>query len=51
MAGAPAGMPVIGTFQQEIDVDLAAGKPLVVAEVPDPEGGVLRMELEAGILH
>jgi len=46
----PANMPIIGTFQQELSVVLDAGKPLRVAEVPDPEGGTLYLELTASVL-
>jgi len=42
-----SGMPVIGTFQQQLDVVLQLGKPLRVAEVPDPDGGQLFLELQA----
>ena len=47
----PPDMPVIGTFQQELAVVLAPGKPLRVAEVPDPDGGTLYLQLEARVLE
>jgi hypothetical protein len=43
-------LPVIGTFQQGIDVTLKEGKPLRLAEVPDPEGGRVHLEIKAEIL-
>jgi hypothetical protein len=46
----PDEMPVIGTFQQNLDVIVKRGEPLRVAEVPDPEGGQLYLELEARLL-
>ena len=42
--------PVIGTFQQVVNVILKDGKPLRIAEVPDPEGGTLYVELQADVL-
>jgi len=45
----PPDMPAIGTFQQELSVRLEDGKPLRVAEVPDPDGGTLYLELEASL--
>jgi len=50
VAETPDGMPIIGTFQQDLDVLLKEGEPLRVAEVPDPEGGQLYLELEAHLL-
>ncbi len=50
MASDVAGMPVIGTFQQDIDVLLQADKPLRVAEAPDPEGGQRYLEIKASLL-
>jgi hypothetical protein len=47
---APPGMPLIGTFQQDLNVLLRAGKPLRIAEVPDPEGGTMYLELSAEVL-
>ena len=47
----PRDMPVIGTFQQELAVVLAPGKPLRVAEVPDPDGGTLYLQLEARLVE
>jgi len=49
-AETPDEMPAIGTFQQKLDVILEKGQPLRVAEVPDPEGGQLYLELEAHLL-
>jgi hypothetical protein len=43
-------MPLIGTFQQDLNVLLRAGKPLRIAEVPDPEGGTMYLELSAEVL-
>ena len=45
-----AQAPTIGTFQQELSVLLRKGKPLRVAEVPDPEGGTMYLEIEAEVL-
>ena len=46
----PAGAPVIGTFQQRLEVVLKEGTKLRVAEVPDPEGGTLWLEFEVDVL-
>lgn len=46
----PTGMPLIGTFQQAVVVLLREGQALRVAEVPDPEGGTMYVELAAEIL-
>ncbi|HXV77167.1 MAG TPA: hypothetical protein VD788_12690 [Candidatus Polarisedimenticolaceae bacterium] len=46
----PPHLPVIGTFQQDLSVSLEPGKPLRVAEVPDPEGGTMYLELTAEVL-
>lgn len=43
-------MPLIGTFQQALSVTLRPGTPLRVAEVPDPEGGSLYVEITVEIL-
>jgi len=43
-------MPIIGTFQQELNVTLKEGKPLRLAEVPDPEGGRVHLEIKAEVL-
>lgn len=43
-------LPIIGTFQQELNVTLEEGKPLVLAEVPDPEGGRVHLEIKADVL-
>lgn len=40
-------LPVIGTFQQSLNVILEPGKPVRVAEVPDHDGGTLFLELIA----
>jgi len=48
--GSVQGMPVIGTFQQELDVFLEPGKPLRLAEGPDPDGGQRYIELTAALL-
>ncbi len=44
------GLPIIGTFQQQLNVTLTEGAPLRVAEVPDPEGGKIHLELTAQVL-
>jgi|GEM_PF-3174778 len=43
-------LPIIGTFQQDIEVTLKDGKPLRLAEVPDPEGGRVHLEIKAEVL-
>ena len=43
-------LPVIGTFQQDLSVTLKEGKALRVAEVPDPEGGRVHLEIQADVL-
>jgi len=43
-------LPIIGTFQQDLNVTLQDGKALRVAEVPDPEGGQVYLELQADLL-
>ena len=43
-------LPIIGTFQQELNVTLKEGKPLRLAEVPDPEGGRVHLEIKAEVL-
>jgi hypothetical protein len=43
-------LPIIGTFQQELSVTLKEGKALVLAEVPDPEGGRVQIEIKAEVL-
>lgn len=45
MKETPLGMPVIGTFQQDLDVLLKMDQALRVAEVPDPEGGQRFLEI------
>jgi hypothetical protein len=50
MAEGPQGMPIIGTFQQDIDVFVAPGKPLRLAEGPDPDGGQRFIELTVTLL-
>jgi hypothetical protein len=47
---AKGDLPIIGTFQQELSVTLKEGKALVLAEVPDPEGGRVQIEIKADIL-
>jgi hypothetical protein len=47
----PADMPIIGTFQQALSVLLNQGKALRVAEVPDPDGGTMYLELTAEVLE
>lgn len=44
------GMPIIGTFQLDLDVLLEEGKTLRVAEVPDPESGQRYLEITAELL-
>jgi len=43
--------PIIGTFQQDLSVVLRDGEPLRVAELPDPEGGTLFLDLRAEVLR
>jgi hypothetical protein len=43
-------LPIIGTFQQNLNVTLKEGKALVLAEVPDPEGGRVHLEIKADVL-
>jgi hypothetical protein len=47
-AGRP---PVIGTFQQDLSVALRDGETLRVAEIPDPEGGTLFLDLRAEVIR
>jgi len=47
---APPSMPLIGTFQQDLNVLLRASKSLRIAEVPDPEGGTMYLDLVAEVL-
>jgi hypothetical protein len=49
-AASEAQMPVIATFQQELRVVLKAGQPLKVAEVTDPEGRSLFLQLQVDVL-
>jgi hypothetical protein len=44
------GMPVIGTFQQGVNVVLKTGKAMRIAEVPDPDGGTLYLQIQAKIM-
>jgi len=44
--GAP---PTIGTFQQALSVLMRPNEPLRVAEVPDPEGGRLYLQLQVDV--
>lgn len=47
----PGGRPpVIGTFQQSLEVILAEGKTLRVAEVPDPDGGTHFLEITVEVI-
>lgn len=51
-AAADAGRPpIIGTFQQDLSVVLRDGEPLRVAELPDPEGGTLFLDMRAEVLR
>ena len=43
--------PIIGTFQQHLQVVATEGHKLRVAEVPDPEGGTLYLDLEVDVLN
>jgi Flp pilus assembly secretin CpaC len=45
------GMPIIGTFQLDLDVILQEGEALRVAEVPDPESGQRYLEITAQLLN
>jgi hypothetical protein len=47
----PSHPPVIGTFQQDLSVVLRDGEPLRVAEVPDPEGNTLYMDLRVDVMR
>jgi hypothetical protein len=40
-----AGMPMIGTFQQEVNALFEPGKALRIAEAPDPAGGQRYLEI------
>jgi len=51
VASDPDRPPVIGTFQQDLSVVLRDGEPLRVAELPDPEGTMLFLELLAEVLR
>jgi len=42
--------PLIGTFQQSLKVVLADGKKLRIAEGPDPDQGVLYVDLQVDLL-
>lgn len=42
--------PVIGTFQQAVQVILQDGQPMRVAEVPDPDGGTHFLEITVEVL-
>ena len=44
------GLPIIGTFQQDLYVVLQDGKNLRVAEVPDPDGGTISIDIRADVL-
>lgn len=45
-----AGLPIIGTFQQDIYLVLRDGKKLRVAEVPDPEGGTIYIDMTVEVM-
>jgi hypothetical protein len=47
-AGKP---PLIGTFQQALDVVVTNGKKLRIAEGPDPESGTLYIDLRVDLLE
>lgn len=47
---APQNAPIIGTFQQDLNVLLQPGQALRVAEVPDLDQGTLYLELSAEVL-
>jgi hypothetical protein len=49
-AAKSAQMPVIGTFQQELEVVLKDGRPVKVAEVTDPEGRSLFLQIQVDVL-
>ena len=43
-------LPIIGTFQQDLYVVLQDGKTLRAAEVPDPDGGTISIEIRADVM-
>jgi len=43
--------PLIGTFQQALNVIAVEGKKLRLAEAPDPEGGTVSLDIEATVLQ
>ena len=47
--GGAAKPPLIGTFQQSLDVLIRPNKRLRVAEGPDPEGGTVYLEVEVSV--
>ena len=55
--GAPLGEltsskpTVIGTFQQALRVVVTPGKRMRVAEVPDPEGGTLHLDIQVDLVE
>lgn len=51
-AAAPPGKPpLIGTFNQALNVVVSLGKKVRIAEVPDPEGGSLYIDLRVDLLE
>ena len=45
-----AGLPIIGTFQQDLYLVMRDGKKLRVAEVPDPEGGTIYIDMQVDVM-
>jgi hypothetical protein len=45
-----AGLPIIGTFQQDVYLVMRDGKKLRVAEVPDPEGGTIYIDMQIDLM-
>lgn len=43
--------PLIGTFNQGLNVVVSTGKKIRIAESPDPEGGTLYLDLRVDILE
>ena len=46
-----AGLPIIGTFQQGLYLVMRDGKKLRVAEVPDPEGGNIYIDMQVDFME
>jgi hypothetical protein len=46
-----AKAPVIGTFQQQLEVLVPSGKRVRVAEAPDPEVGTLYLDLQVNLAN